>query len=505
MTLKIHQLVALVAIAVVGLVLLLQAAMMLFMQHRLEQQLTEQSGKLSQLVLQRAAEHLTVPAPPAAPATAVIHPIPAPPAAPTAPSAPERPSTVQPQASPVQAYTFVTRRSDSKVTIESAGDKTPAGSPAPVVVFSPTTEQQLLVVHRGDANAPDLPKVLNEQLQVTLKELRQPGSAQWVQEYKIQRSSGSQALLQEYFRSLLLTLVLSAGLLLLLILLFSRKLLAPLQSLVTGFQQLAAGHVGVQLPAEQGLAEYRFLLSQFNQASQQLADWQARHDELAKQQQLIELGEVSRGLVHALRNPLHTINLALEQLQQDPTSVEQLQRVLEAKIQHINRTLTALLTLSCQQLDRAQWLPLDAVLNDLALEFSEHAIDWPTATGLELAGAESEIRTMLHVLVANAVEASPAPGTIQVSYQREADSMCIQVKDQGPGLASAVRERLFEPHVSSKPEGAGMGLYLCQRLAQLYYQGDVMLAECSTGGCVARLTLPAHHWRTLQEGSDVPR
>ena len=61
--------------------------------------------------------------------------------------------------------------------------------------------------------------------------------------------------------------------------------------------------------------------------------------------------------------------------------------------------------------------------------------------------------------------------------------LCIA--DQGPGLEPAIAERLFSPHCSSKAEGAGMGLYIAQRLLNRYYQGSVSLQNQPAGGCLA--------------------
>ena len=65
----------------------------------------------------------------------------------------------------------------------------------------------------------------------------------------------------------------------------------------------------------------------------------------------------------------------------------------------------------------------------------------------------------------------------------------LTVRDQGPGLAAGVAAALFQPHISSKAEGAGMGLYLCQRLLQRYYRGSVELHPAANGGCIATLHL----------------
>ena len=64
----------------------------------------------------------------------------------------------------------------------------------------------------------------------------------------------------------------------------------------------------------------------------------------------------------------------------------------------------------------------------------------------------------------------------------------LEVSDSGPGIPDAIRARLFEPFVTGKPEGTGLGLALCQRLAERM-GGTLTLAE-SRIGTVFRLWLP---------------
>lgn len=517
---RIQSLVVGVSISVVGLVFSIQAGLLWYLQQHLEQQMTMQSGQLSKIVLKRTIDAMAPPAPPD------------PASAPELPAQPQAAVQRQIETKPhletkvelaVQGEVHVelptSAAPDSSTHTSNGAATTPAAPAVSSAAASPASSPALrdaasvIVIQHGndpvtvqqvDSNTGHsyryvttveaLPKALDEQLAQTMQQLEQPSEAPWVEDFETMRSQGSASIMASYFKTLLAALVISSLVLLSIMLLLSRKLLAPLDLLVHGFRQLANGNTGVTVPTAQPLTEYKFVLEQFNQASQQLASWQARHDELARQQQLVELGEVSRGLVHALRNPLHTMTLALEQIQADPQSAAQLQPMLEQKIQHINRTLTALLTLSSSQIDRQQQVPLDALLQDLALEFAQHQLALPAPSQLMLQGAETELRTMLHVLVANAVEASPAVGSVHIDVEQTAQQLKIMVYDQGGGLADSVRDRLFEPHVSSKAEGSGMGLYLCQRLAQLYYHGDVQLWEHSCGdnckGCVACLTLP---------------
>lgn len=268
----------------------------------------------------------------------------------------------------------------------------------------------------------------------------------------------------------------------------------PLQRLSHGFEALEKGELGVQVKAA-GINEYRKTIHSFNQMSQRLARLAESEKTLQQQGHLAELGEVSRGLAHALRNPMHTIGLSVEQLK-DPDLPEKLklklQGKIEAKIKHIDKTIKALLTLTSGEIMRDDDVPMRSVIQDVVLEMKSTdpnvklSLD---AANITIKGAESEIRAIIHTLIVNAVESNNGQGNVDIKLTETDEAIKVEVTDQGAGIAASVAEKLFQPHVSSKAEGAGMGLYISRRLATLYYNGDVTLAAGSEGGCVACVTL----------------
>ena len=66
----------------------------------------------------------------------------------------------------------------------------------------------------------------------------------------------------------------------------------------------------------------------------------------------------------------------------------------------------------------------------------------------------------------------------------------VHVRDTGPGIAPRVRERLFEPFVSSKETGLGLGLSICKRLIEAH-SGTIRGENAPEGGALFAFTLPA--------------
>jgi C4-dicarboxylate-specific signal transduction histidine kinase len=83
-------------------------------------------------------------------------------------------------------------------------------------------------------------------------------------------------------------------------------------------------------------------------------------------------------------------------------------------------------------------------------------------------------------LARNALEAMPNGGTVRLSAQADGLDVVIAVEDSGPGLRRDVISRLFEPLVTSKPLGLGLGLTLARALVE--NQGGALRAGTSRGG-----------------------
>ena len=99
-------------------------------------------------------------------------------------------------------------------------------------------------------------------------------------------------------------------------------------------------------------------------------------------------------------------------------------------------------------------------------------------------------RALLNLLL-NACEAVPAEsGKIDIQMRRKGESLEIRIEDNGPGIAEAVRDRLFEPFVShGKENGTGMGLTVVQKILQ-DHGGNVAVEQTSALGTIFRINIP---------------
>ena len=325
-------------------------------------------------------------------------------------------------------------------------------------------------------------------------------------------------LVEGLFHYTILTLVATALLGLVAVFWLSRKLSSPLQQLTRGFKQLEQGEFGCQIQPS-GVTEVRYTMGQFNAMSERLAQLNEAEKKLAKQQHMAEIGDVSKGIAHALRNPLHTIGLAIEQLNDSGISERVRKKLIgkvNGKIAQLNKSIQALLTVTNGDIERKSTVKLVPLVKDVILELRQSHrsesqslnIDFSFDEDASVTGEDNELRSVIHTLLFNALEASDANSKavdIKITLSSDADSISLSVQDQGQGLEPDIRAELFKPHVSSKAEGAGMGLYISKRIVELYYDGGLTVENRfendSVCGVTAKMTL-AKKIKTLQSDAN---
>ena len=106
-----------------------------------------------------------------------------------------------------------------------------------------------------------------------------------------------------------------------------------------------------------------------------------------------------------------------------------------------------------------------------------------------LSADEPKLRQSLVNLVLNAIQATPAGGTVRIVAGIDGAAVCICVDDSGPGVPEAVRSRIFEPFFTTKDAGSGLGLPLVHSIVQ-QHGGTLALETSPAGGARFRVRLP---------------
>jgi len=115
----------------------------------------------------------------------------------------------------------------------------------------------------------------------------------------------------------------------------------------------------------------------------------------------------------------------------------------------------------------------------------QHAPDLPAAQF-----DEGQIRQALLNLVRNAAEAMPGGGHVWLRTRSEQGRVVVEVADDGPGIPPELRERLFDPFVSTKQGGTGLGLALTHQIVK-DHGGAIRVSSTPGQGATFTLELPA--------------
>jgi signal transduction histidine kinase len=224
-----------------------------------------------------------------------------------------------------------------------------------------------------------------------------------------------------------------------------------------------------------------------------------RDDLLAQQarvERLSTFGQIVGSIGHDLRNPLGVIETSLYLLRgrvgEDERARKHVERIQE-QLGIANGIITNLLDMIRDRPLRKEPLALAEVVAGAA-----GAVKRPPEVALALDGLADlplvdgdpgQIRQVFVNLLENAVHAASPRGEVRVRGRAEHGGVAVDVEDTGPGVAPAARARLFEPLVTTKDKGIGLGLALVRRIADRH-GGSVDYSERPGGGARFTVRLP---------------
>ncbi|MCC6348897.1 MAG: HAMP domain-containing protein [Candidatus Eisenbacteria bacterium] len=275
----------------------------------------------------------------------------------------------------------------------------------------------------------------------------------------------------------------------------SRQMSEPLVGLTAAFGRVAEGDLGARV-AEAGAPELRALASSFNAMTTRLAE---AREGLARAEREAAWRDVARRLAHEIKNPLTPMRLSLHRLQKRADAVPERERAavrdslaaLLQEVEHLARLAEQFSNYARLPEPRLEGLDLGEVARSAAaLHEPEGLTVRVTCAGsAPVRGDRLLLSLAVHNLLLNACEASPAGATVEVRVGTEGAQARLEVLDRGPGPPAELAERVFEPYVSTRNRGSGLGLSLVRDIA-VQHGGHVELSNREGGGACARLSLP---------------
>jgi two-component system, NtrC family, sensor kinase len=272
--------------------------------------------------------------------------------------------------------------------------------------------------------------------------------------------------------------------------LYARRVLRPLGRVTERAQAVARGDLEAR-PAVQSDDEIGELAGTFERMVAAIAE---ANTQLVAAERLATVGKMAAHVTHEIRNPLSSIALNLELLEEQlgvlranragqPVLRGDADAEAQALLRAIGKEVERLSGLSQQYLAFARQRPLDLEPEDVGAivgegaefarrELEQHGVvlELDIASDLPTVLAdEGQLRQALLNLIRNAREAMPKGGRITLRVRRaENAGVELIVEDEGPGIEPGLREHLFEPFFTTKSHGTGLGLAITQQIAKAH-------------------------------------
>jgi signal transduction histidine kinase len=248
----------------------------------------------------------------------------------------------------------------------------------------------------------------------------------------------------------------------------------------------AAERLGAALGAEQAATRLRML-----------------DEHVRRLDRLAALGELVAEIVHEIRNPLVSVKTFLQLLPEradDPAFRDEFHAVAVDELRRVERLLDVVLAqaqperpaggLASGSLREAAESVLQLVSHRATQADVSLRLDSPAGPGPRAALSEDSMRQVLLNLVLNAIDACPAGGTVRVALEETSEQTILRVEDDGTGVPPELRERVFEPFYSSRPDRpGGLGLAISKRVVE-EAGGQIEAIQTLAGGGCFRVSLP---------------
>ncbi len=268
----------------------------------------------------------------------------------------------------------------------------------------------------------------------------------------------------------------------------------PLDELVKGTRELAQDNLDYRIPPGRD-DEIGLLIGSFNRMAEDLTQNRRQRLEAEK---IAAWREIARRLAHEIKNPLTPIQLTVQQIRDkyqgnDPTYLKLVQdctEIVTEEVESMRKLVQEFADFARMPSLSLGRHSLNGVITDIVRLYPEAGIALELAPRIPDLDLDSEqMRRVLINLIENGLEATGAQGRIVIRTEDCPNAVKVLVVDSGPGVPERDRERIFQPHVSSKQSGMGMGLAEVRSIIE-NHGGQIVATSARGGGAQFEITLP---------------
>jgi two-component system, sporulation sensor kinase E len=231
-----------------------------------------------------------------------------------------------------------------------------------------------------------------------------------------------------------------------------------------------------------------------------VSDIKALTDQLIRADRLAAMGELTAGVAHEVRNPLGIIRASVQLMEDAECSRERVSEaaeVIKQEIDRLDRVIKALLDFGRPAPPTMRAVSVSQVLEDVALfsrTFASRAhvqiVEEYSDTAPDVVADPEQLKQVFVNLISNAVQAMPGGGTLTIETGAKEGFVFVRFTDTGPGISDGVRDKIFDPFVSTRDEGTGLGLTIVHRIVD-EHDGHIEVTSEPGAGTAFTVWLPA--------------
>ncbi len=243
----------------------------------------------------------------------------------------------------------------------------------------------------------------------------------------------------------------------------------------------------------------------------------AQHIEqpLRHAQRLQSVGQLAAGIAHEINNPMAFVRANLAALDEEITTLrkasagpdssdrerqlDEMGALVEESREGVERTIAIahdMREFAHSGDEHHHRIDLCEVLESCVrvaaiVARSEDRIHFRAGSPIPLVGARESLRQAFLSLLVNGLEATAPHGSVWLDARADGDRLVVDVRDDGPGVPEQIRDRLFDPFYSARPQGqgTGLGLYIAQQILASH-GGEIRLRAAAEGGAHFEVELP---------------
>jgi len=268
----------------------------------------------------------------------------------------------------------------------------------------------------------------------------------------------------------------------------------PLYALIKGTREMARDNLEYRIPKGRE-DEIGLLIESFNKMAEDLKENRRKRLEA---EQIAAWREIARRLAHEIKNPLTPIQLTVQQLRDKyPGDDPMYQKLVTDCTEIVTEEVENLRALVQEFADFAR-MPaltlapkdLNNIVKDVIRLYPDVKIHQNLAPELPILDLDSEqMRRVLINLIENGIDAAGEKAEISIETIQSDEEVSLNVSDNGPGVPFEERQRIFQPYISSKDSGMGLGLAVVRGIIE-DHRGHISITDAPLGGALFQIQLP---------------